>query len=122
MSIQGEIINQGRHEFDSCGYLESFPQLIASAHNRVQRKVVKVESMQELEKLSNIPTLSLVLVKMTTPYLPANPKIKLKKNVYYNVLLIAEDDWRLVRCYLLIKFKLPWALYVLYSTQISYSY
>ena len=110
MSIQGEIINQGRHEFDSCGYLESFTQLIASAHHPEQRKVLKVESMQELEKLSNIPTLSLVLVKMTSPYLPANPKINLKKNIYFNVLLIAKDDWRLVR--FLFIYVLTCAIYV----------
>ena len=81
---------------DSCGFLETFSWLIASSNDQEQRKVLKVESLKDLGLLANFPTLSLVLVKMRSPYQPANPKIKLMEKFKFNILLIAEEDWHRV--------------------------
>jgi hypothetical protein len=97
VSIRGELINQVEEIHESCslGNLETFSQLTSSSQSPLQQKVLKVESLQELDRLSNIPSLSvgLVLVKMTSPYLPASPKIKLEKKLSFNVLLIHQKDW-----------------------------
>jgi hypothetical protein len=92
------IVGEEIHESCSRGNLETFSQLIASSQSPLQQKVLKVESLQELDRLSNIPNLSLglVLVKMMGPYLPASPKIKLEKNLSFNVLLIHQKDWHRV--------------------------
>ena len=97
------VVEETVHETCSRGNLETFSQLIASSQNPLQRKVLKVESLQELDRLSNIPSLSvgLVLVKMTSPYLPASPKIKLEKKLSFNVLLIHQKDWHRVSFYLI---------------------
>ena len=89
------ILVEEIHESCSRGNLETFSQLTSSSQSPLQQKVLKVESLQELDRLSNIPSLSvgLVLVKMTSPYLPASPKIKLEKKLSFNVLLIHQKDW-----------------------------
>ena len=88
---------KGIHESCSRGNLQTFSQLNVMA-NKVpsQEKVLKVESLDEIERLSIFPSLSLVLVKMTSPYLPASPKVKLEKKVPFNVLLIHPEDWKRV--------------------------
>ena len=92
------ILVEEIHESCSRGNLETFSQLTSSSQSPLQQKVLKVESLQELDRLSNIPSLSvgLVLVKMTSPYLPASPKIKLEKKLPFNVLLIHQKDWHKV--------------------------
>ena len=92
------ILVEEIHESCSRGNLETFSQLTSSSQSPLQQKVLKVESLQELDRLSNIPSLSvgLVLVKMTSPYLPASPKIKLEKKLSFNVLLIHQKDWHRV--------------------------
>ena len=92
------ILVEEIHESCSRGNLETFSQLTSSSQSPLQQKVLKVESLQELDRLSNIPSLSvgLVLVKMTSPYLPASPKIKFEKKLSFNVLLIHQKDWHRV--------------------------
>ena len=62
--------------------------------NPWQRTALKLENLTDLQKFETWESVSVILLKQSSPYLPASPKstIKSKKRV----LQITQEDWNKV--------------------------
>lgn len=92
VSIKGIISGSSTTNFEEkafCGRLFTNPDVVPPEYINA----LKVKNFSDLEKLQHVwPALSLVVVKMTAPYLPAKSFKKLE-NLDFSILYISPQDW-----------------------------
>lgn len=88
VSIKGIISPNLRRKEAFCGRLFTNPDVVPPDYINA----LKVKNFSDLEKLQYVwPALSLVVVKMTAPYLPAKSFKKLPLD--FSILYISPQDW-----------------------------
>ena len=94
ISIRGILIADPNPSQKVCGYLQTRSEKSAFS-TLARKKIIKIESLRELPQIAHIKELSLVLAKMDSAYLPANPIPKIEQK-HFKVLLLTKEDWKLV--------------------------
>ena len=62
--------------------------------NPWQRTALKLENLTDLQKFETWESVSVILLKQSSPYLPASPRITIKSKK--RVLQITQEDWNKV--------------------------
>ena len=74
--------------------LKSLNTIKAVQRNPWQRTALKLENLTDLQKFETWESVSVILLKQSSPYLPASPKITIKSKK--RVLQITQEDWNKV--------------------------